>query len=230
VPSWNIHLGVAKRISEKFDIKDNVFFLASILPDMTGDRKKTHFYTNKMYSGIKNATKVDLELFLETYKDYLNTNYILGYYTHLLCDYFYNSKVFSEKLITDTEGNVIGLKCYNGKVLNCDMEIIKDVKHNDFGKYGAYLKHKGLVKLPKFDEKIVDEILSIEPALSSKERLLEKIKYVNYEFKNVYVLSFKDKIFKLKFIIYTKEEYDEIFEKCIRFVEKEINKLGIIKK
>jgi len=223
VPSWNIHLGVAKRISEKFDIKDNVFFLASILPDMTGDRKKTHFYTNKMYSGIKNATKVDLELFLETYKDYLNTNYILGYYTHLLCDYFYNSKVFSEKLITDTEGNVIGLKCYNGKVLNCDMEIIKDVKHNDFGKYGAYLKHKGLVKLPKFDEKIVDEILSIEPALSSKERLLEKIKYVNYEFKNVYVLSFKDKIFKPKFIIYTKEEYDEIFEECIRFVEKEIN-------
>ena len=72
--------------------------------------------------------------------------------------------------------------------------------------------------------------MKVEPALSSEERLLDKIKYVNYEFKNVYNLSMKDKIFSPKFIIYTKKEYDIIFEECVRFVEKEINKLGIIKK
>ena len=44
---------------------------------------------------------IDIDKFLNTYKDKLNNHLILGYYSHLLTDQFYNEKIYTTKWIKD---------------------------------------------------------------------------------------------------------------------------------
>ncbi|MFS0671782.1 zinc dependent phospholipase C family protein [Ornithinibacillus sp. 179-J 7C1 HS] len=78
-----MHLIIAKRIAEKIGIQDEeAFLLGGVAPDAVYPKNKSHFYsgTEENYS-----TTVKFDTFLKKYPE--RTDYVLGYYTHLIADY-----------------------------------------------------------------------------------------------------------------------------------------------
>ena len=77
-----MHLIIANQIAEKINIRDkHAFFIGGIAPDAVYPKGKSHFFrgNEKDYT-----TTVDFQSFLEKYQ---KTDYVLGYYTHLIADY-----------------------------------------------------------------------------------------------------------------------------------------------
>lgn len=79
-----IHLAVAKKVSESINIdNEKHYMLGSISPDiakMVGlTRKVSHFIPD-------DGDTPHIDLFLNKYKEYLNNDYELGYFVHLLTD------------------------------------------------------------------------------------------------------------------------------------------------
>ena len=140
MPSWAIHLLTAKRLSNKIDVDKNIFLIGNLLTDLLNGyvikevsshvlHSETHFDTMTVFDG-KKAKRPDLVGFKKKYgKYFLNNPLILGYYTHLATDYFWNSKTYDEYGIFNEEGKRIGVKLNNGKEKICQKEEIR--KLND---------------------------------------------------------------------------------------------------
>ena len=91
-----IHLAVAKEVGKQIERSSKEYYLGSIAPDLgkivTGEKHTSHFQK-------PDEETPNLDFFLVKYKDYLkNNDFVLGYYVHLLTDYFwfkyFNIKVF----------------------------------------------------------------------------------------------------------------------------------------
>lgn len=68
---------------------------------------------------------IDINKFLSVYKSKLGNPLILGYYSHLLTDQFYNEKVYTSKWVQDDNDNIIGIR-FNNKILKIDIDDKKD--------------------------------------------------------------------------------------------------------
>lgn len=81
-----IHLCVATLVSQKTNKRSLELLIGSIAPDIAkyiGENKmKTHFqdYNNDL---------PNLKLFLDKYSNYMNDDFVLGYYIHLYTDYLW---------------------------------------------------------------------------------------------------------------------------------------------
>lgn len=226
MPSWNIHLAISKRLSDKYNVSKNMFSFASLIPDYKKElRHMAHFYGLEKYEGFDKAYKIDYKKFLETYKDNLDNSLILGYYAHILADYFYNTHFFQEKIIHNNNGEVIGIKDSNNNINKELMDNIKDIKHEDLEKYGAYLFKNNDIIIPKISDDILNSIKLLKPNFLEEELVYEKIEYLNNEFIKYYGFLKSD-----NYIIYSKEEYDKLFLDTINFIEKEFDLIGVDKK
>ena len=119
MPCWTIHLGVATKLNEKYKLNKNQFLYGSVLPDVMETnafgRDFSHFFGTKYHDLCKDEIIVDVEKFKETYEDRLSKDLILGYYVHILTDYFYNDYVFKNCYLRDEEGRVTGIKTKDGE-------------------------------------------------------------------------------------------------------------------
>ena len=166
MPSWAIHLLTAKRLSNKIDVDKNIFLIGNLLTDLLNGyvikevsshvlHSETHFDTMTVFDG-KKAKRPDLVGFKKKYgKHFLNNPLILGYYTHLATDYFWNSKTYDEYGIFNEEGKRIGVKLNNGKEKICQKEEIRKLKTNDFKIFSAHIYEKEMIEKIYWDDNIM---------------------------------------------------------------------------
>ena len=111
-----IHIAVANEINKKLKRNSQQLLIGTIAPDISkhiGENKvKSHFLDNED-GDIPNIDK-----FLNKYKNYLNDDFVLGYYIHLLTDYlwfkYFMTEISDNNYITKLDGTKV--KC-NGRML-----------------------------------------------------------------------------------------------------------------
>ena len=89
MPSWSIHLAIAKKVNEKLQLNNELFLYGNLMPDVDKKtsitRYNAHFYNpNLPFPTVPREKMIDIDKFLEVYMDKLNNPLILGYYAHLL--------------------------------------------------------------------------------------------------------------------------------------------------
>ena len=162
MPSWSVHLAIAKKANTKLKLNEDLFLYGNLIPDVDKGTKITryeaHYYNENLpFPTVPQEKMIDINKFLNVYKDALNNPLILGYYSHLLTDQYYNEKIYTTKWIQDENNNIIGIK-FNNKILKIGKEDTKKLKrkykHKDFELYGKYLFNDGYVSIPKNKELI----------------------------------------------------------------------------
>ena len=111
MPSLLIHLAVGKKVNEKLCKKEESFLTGCIAPDLAKQvglkRSDSHFQDKD--------GNYDLKRFIDKYYEYMNNEYVLGYYVHLYTDYlwyrYFASEIMDDNYITKLDGSKI--KCAN---------------------------------------------------------------------------------------------------------------------
>ena len=98
MPSWETHLEVAKRVAKKLKLSDEEkedFLLANLLPDINCR------YSIKDISTFVEHKYTHYNNFLDFYikkKKYMENITVLGYLSHLITDYVWNSNFYGKKV------------------------------------------------------------------------------------------------------------------------------------
>lgn len=229
MPCWSMHLSIAKEVNKELKLDEDEFLFGNLLPDIDYGsivtRHDTHYYGTKKCTGCNNEYLPDIDKFIEVYKDKLNNTLIMGYYTHLLTDYYYNKYVYTIKWIKDKEENIIGVKFNNNKVFKTNKkETLKSFKHYDFYLYGKYLYNNNKVSIPKYNINIINDLKYLKGKFYSVDDVFNRFKYLNSDFIDINKYSFKEKVFGIHYKLFDKSELDILYKDCIKFVLDNIKK------
>lgn len=89
-----MHICVAKKVNEYLNMDEKMLYLGTIAPDISkqiGESKnKSHF--------LKDEDIPDVNRFYNKYKDYLNNPFEMGYYIHLLTDYYWFKEFIPKRI------------------------------------------------------------------------------------------------------------------------------------
>ena len=117
-----IHMAVANEVNKVLKRDNSKLLIGSIAPDISKqigqDRTISHF--------IFEDGLIDLDKFLDKYKNNLDDDFVLGYYIHLLTDYFW-FKYFMPEIT-----NYSIIKTLDGKELKLSKEEICEYIYNDY--------------------------------------------------------------------------------------------------
>jgi Zinc dependent phospholipase C len=133
-----MHLIIADQIASKYTIKDKqAFLIGGIAPDAVYPKTKSHFYVG---SEENYTTSIDFDAFLEKYPE--KSDYILGYYTHLIADYIWVKGFYQGWLKNrmDQDKTLHGryhedFRVLNGKLLHyyqIDQKLLADINSVSF--------------------------------------------------------------------------------------------------
>ena len=232
MPSWNIHLAVAKKVNKKYNLDKNSFYLGNLIADINFNPKLKRRITHYNTSICKNCPKEllpNLNEFLKDYKDNIKTSsLLLGYYSHLLTDYFYNNYIFSNCWVQNEKNEIIGVRLINGRIIKNESEdkkILKKYKHDDLELYGKYLFNNNYIDIPKTFNYKNNDLSLLKNKFFKSDDARTRINYLNTEFISSSKYTLKEKIFGLKYKILTKEKLDELFNECINFMIENIDKI-----
>ncbi len=103
MPSFNIHLSIAKRYIDKNQIENKDEFIRGIVaPDLAEDDDKAHYSGYRDKNDILNAlkNKVQLDKYLE--ENSIESTYDKGVFLHLITDYLFFTDFFNEKYLLKT--------------------------------------------------------------------------------------------------------------------------------
>lgn len=236
MPSWPIHLSIAKKVNEKLKLNKDLFYYGNLIPDVDKNssinRYQAHYYDKNLpYFNCPKEHMINIDLFLKDYKDNLSNPLILGYYCHLLADYYYNLKVYTTKWVCDEENNIIGIKLKNNKIIKLDKEdknkLRKKYKHSDFELYGKYLFNT--IEIPTNSEIIKDNIKYLKDNLLTDELVDYRIKYLKTDFIKNNKLTLKERLIKNNYKLFTKTELNKMLEECVNLIIEKINDIGELK-
>lgn len=207
MPCWSIHLGVCKEVNNEIELDNDLIYFGCILPDIL-DKKYSHYYEN--YT-------INIDGFLNDYKDRMNNPLIMGYYIHLLTDLFYNDYVDKHSFLFK-DNKIQGIKLFDGKIINSDdYKYCRDFKQDDFKNYGYYLISNGLLEFPKDIDKIDNNLKELNISLD-KNIIINKVNdfyngnFYNYNSFNGYKL-------------FDKETYDKLYKDCINYIIQNIKNI-----
>lgn len=238
MPSWSIHLAIAKEVNNKLNLNKDLFYYGNLIPDVDKNTKtgrdEAHYDNHNIpYPICKKEYMIDIDSFLKDYKNKLSNPLILGYYCHLLTDNFYNNEIYSNIWGQDNKHNIIGIKLKNGKILNIDKEDKKRAKrkykHKDFELYGKYLFKENKVELPRNSMIIKDNIKYLKNSFINNKLVDDRINYLNNEFVKFNKLKFNELIFSHNYKLYSKNELDKIFANYVDMILKKISEIHNIK-
>lgn len=160
-----IHMCVAKKINETLKIKDeNMLLLGSIAPDIS-----KHLGESKMRSHFFDDNKnVDMNRFLEKYKNKLSHPFMLGYYIHLYTDYLWE-KYFLSDIVQNN-----AIKLLNGETVPQNEETYKKLIYSDYTNLNIILLDEYQLDLSLFyNEAIVPDIEMDEIPVDRLYKLLD---------------------------------------------------------
>lgn len=235
MPSWSIHLAVAKKVNKKLKLNKNLFYYGNLIPDVDKatsiSRYQAHFYDNIPFPTCPKENMINISKFLNTYKNELDNHLILGYYSHLLTDNYFNDIVYSKCWVQDENKNIIGIKFKNNKIKYIDLEdkkrIKKKYKHKDFELYGRYLYQDKLVDIPQNRDTVISNIDKLIPNFLDEQLVNQRFDYLQKNFSSFNKLNLFEIAFRHKYSLFTKKELDEAFNNCVKHIIDEINKLGV---
>lgn len=99
MPNWRTHLVIAKKVSKLLKYSDEdleMFTTGNILPDINNGYiiKNISKHLNHNFTHYQNNEKESWQNFYGLYYNQIKNPLILGYYTHLLTDYFFNKHFY----------------------------------------------------------------------------------------------------------------------------------------
>lgn len=100
MPGLQIHLAIAKRYMEKYDIKEPEKFLeGSIAPDFVFPKEKSHYRLQDKQENLAESLKnsIDFKKFFE--ENEIQTDYDKAVFQHLLTDKIFFSEFFDDEYI-----------------------------------------------------------------------------------------------------------------------------------
>lgn len=218
MPSWKIHFKIANDLCKLLKINKKYFMIGNLLPDQDRynipnidggiSRLITHFVSSEDFSLGINLP--DYNKMYEKYKDKFNNPVLLGYLVHLLTDYYWNKYIY-DKCFIKKEGNYIGVKVNDGRIIYCDFLTANKMKQSDFRKFNNSLSVRknnfrfclnnnffeeiDELKIAKKDIYVVGKYLNMP-----HHRLVDNSDYFILTEKNLNKLLIESKIFILKFL------------------------------
>lgn len=234
MPSWGIHLKLAKKLNDKLKLDKDLFTFGNLIPDVDNDsiytRKDAHYYTGIRFNKCPNELEIDLNKFLNDYKDRLNNPMIIGYYCHILTDEFYNKYIYTNKWVQDDNRNVVGIKCNDGSIIDISENFRESLKykHRDLEKYGRYIYNNEDLFIPENIDIILKNTDVLNDSFYSKENIEHRINYLNNgNFKEFNKLTDEDVNNKYKYLLFNQEELDNLFNECYLYILKKLEEEGI---
>ena len=232
MPTWAIHLATAKKVSEKINMDKNIFTFGNILPDIPNEyvvkeishhlsHAITHFEIDVLV--VEHMEKrYNLRNFAEKYKSKFSNPLMLGYYVHLLTDYFWNNKTYGEHGIYDEEKNRIGLILNNGERILCSKETARQTKVHDFRVFSKYIYDNGLADKLIYEENLQKYLKEIDWITLEEADIEKTIKYINDRCTGkAQVLENGE---STQYKIYSKNEMLELIDISVEFILKMIKK------
>lgn len=217
MPSWPIHIALANKLNKKFKLNDE-FMLGNVLPDvLDGYIFTPSNITDKNISHYRTDKRINYDLFLEENSDKLNNPFVLGFFTHLLVDKFYNKYTSINHFVKKDDGMYV--------ILNDDSIIKKSpdtltMKQQEYTKYGKMLaENKLLGKHINFDNLSLEYLKDLARFNYSLSDIKKTTEIINKWIDNEFVIS--DNEYKM----YSEEELDNIYNECYEFVLNYLKKL-----
>ena len=200
MPSHKIHIAIAQKVNEVLKLDNDEISLGAVLPDLAKVKHHgiSHFQHIKKYpDNLANP-----EEFIKKYG--VCDTISMGYLIHLLTDRFYNEKYY-RKFFVFKDNIPIKLVI---KTEEIDEKKGRAIKHHEFLEYDKYLINNNMI-IPFKNKDVVKKIP----------------KYKDMEFDINYLEKYIDKSNKelenkrdYKFLYWTKNELDNIFSECIKYV------------
>lgn len=220
MPCWTIHLGVATKLNEEYKLNKNRFLYGSILPDVSSTnvygRDFSHFFGTKMHDVCPEEVIVDVERFRKTYEENLDKELILGYYVHILTDFFYNDYVFKNFFVRDEFDHIVGLKTREGDLIipnPNDTRGRRKYKQRDFVNFGKLLLKNGKIEIPSSLEEIEKQLNLLNNHFLEREEVKERLEYLSSE----EFIEFNSGYHAGLFVLAGKEEYQKLFDDCVKY-------------
>lgn len=195
MPSWKVHIEIAKRVNSKLNFKGKdleEFMFGNILADINNGfivEDVSVLYSHK-YTHYEDNGGITYINFFNQYKKKIKEPTILGYYIHLYTDYIWNNDYYTkvEKIV---------------KMHNKTSEELKKIKHNDFKLYNCKYSINDI------------HITSINNIVN-KSRLISNISINNLDVEKTLEFLKKDNRLNYSYKFYTEGELDELLEYTIK--------------
>lgn len=165
MPSFSVHLACANEYLKKHDISDRDSFLKGVISvDLAQDKYKSHYSNTSDTSDLKTylSNKVNVERYLS--ENLVRSDFDKGYLLHLLTDYYFYTKFFSEEFIsklTYTEFKKIIYHDYSS--INKYITKKYDVIYTDEIKmYEDDNRETPIVLFPDLLDKFIEEVSSLD--------------------------------------------------------------------
>ncbi len=228
MPSWITHLVTANNLIDKLEIEDkNSFFFGNVMTDILlnyivektsihKNYKTTHFAENRIINGVEYEFPVPDKFFNE-YKNKMKNPIILGFYIHLLTDYFWN--IFSYGNYYKRDNDLVAVKFLDNHWESFPFNDAIQIKQKDFRIFTKYLKNNFKVPKVKYDINLLElskDIIEIPLTEEDIKKAIEKIKYFSGEV--------SDNLVTGDYKIFTENLLKENFKKSIEFINDELNK------
>ena len=141
-----IHICIANEINKTINRDSKKLLIGTIAPDISkllGETKYYSHFLDNVNNNIPNINK-----FLEKYGNYLNDDFVLGYYIHLYTDYLW-FKYFIPNII---KGNYI--KELDGRLVEYTEKTFKYYVYNDYSNLNNQLIYRYNFPMKIFYEEI----------------------------------------------------------------------------
>ncbi len=232
MPSWSIHLKIGKKLNKKLKLDNDLFMFGSLIPDTDSDWNKhrfdAHYYGNLKYPKCPKENMIDLKSFISDYKDNINNPMIIGYYCHILTDYFYNEYIYYNKWVQNEKNEIIGIKRKDGTIIDIKNNLRDSLKykHNDLELFGKRIFNSEELIIPNYSDKFIESINILKDRFINIDNVKKRINYLNDDFKEFNKIS--DEEVNKEYELFTQEELDNLLNKCIDYIEIELKKEGIL--
>lgn len=220
MPSWITHLVTASRVLEKIYVEKNEFIFGNIMPDIlvgfNVNVKETIPYAITHFAKIVNINGIDIpvpdiERFKTEYGNNFNNSLVLGYFAHLLTDYFWNEYSYRTYFqVHDKENRIVKLKFKNGEEKILSWKESVQEKQKDFALFAKKLQESLKLELFINAEEIWEDSKLIKEFQFTKEDIENTISYLD-NIKEVITANEEYKIF-------SKEEFEQKLDESIDFI------------
>lgn len=229
MPAWIVHLETATEILKRIKINnENSFLIGNLIPDAERHVVKdfsiyvpyriSHFSEIQKINGqIEELPNIDD--FLCYYKNKLTNPMVLGYLTHLLTDYYWNSTTYFRYTIRDKEGNCIGIQLNDGTNMECTIKSRSSIKHNDFSIFENKIIAKGNYRIPNNKGNIMNDLSAIREVAFNEEDISNIINYIK--------LKSNEEQINGEYRLFTEQQIEKDYKDSIDFVINYLENLNI---
>lgn len=221
MPSWAIHLKIAKELAKGIPREEyQSFVLGNLLPDVNVGYlihpvskeipySVTHYGKIETFEG-KTREFPNYQQFMRKYVKKIRKPIILGYLAHLATDFYWNYQTYIKKGIYEN-GKMIGLQGTNSTVFG-EGEVLRQTKVKNFNSLSYHLYYNNLVEIPQFEENLIEEVQKVNEVHIEKVDL----ERVNQYFKEIPKRLHKE---ENSFQIFSLEEMEQNLKENVEFIQ-----------